>query len=46
MNIKTIYIEPGSPWQNQYIESFYARFRKELVVTTKTGTVEKLVWVT
>ncbi len=29
MKIKTLYIEPGSPWQNGYIESFHARFREE-----------------
>ena len=29
MKIKTLYIEPGSPWQNGYIESFHARFRDE-----------------
>ena len=27
--IKTIYIDPGSPWQNGYIESFHSRFRDE-----------------
>ncbi|HSH09543.1 MAG TPA: IS3 family transposase [Oceanipulchritudo sp.] len=27
--IKTLYIDPGSPWQNGYIESFHARFREE-----------------
>lgn len=27
--IKTLYIEPGSPWQNGYVESFNARFREE-----------------
>ena len=27
--IKTIYIDPGSPWQNGYIESFNARLREE-----------------
>jgi len=27
--IKTLYIDPGSPWQNGYIESFNARFREE-----------------
>ena len=26
---KTIYIDPGSPWQNGYIESFHSRFRDE-----------------
>ena len=28
---KTAYIEPGSPWQNGYCESFNARFRDELL---------------
>ena len=27
--IKTLYIEPGSPWQNGYVESFHGRFRDE-----------------
>ena len=27
--IKTLYIEPGSPWHNGYIESFHSRFRDE-----------------
>jgi len=27
--IHTLYIDPGSPWQNGYIESFHARFREE-----------------
>lgn len=27
--IKTIYIDPGSPWQNGFIESFNARLRHE-----------------
>jgi len=30
-NIKTLYIDPGSPWQNGFIESFNASFRKELL---------------
>ena len=28
---KTAFIEPGSPWQNGYCESFNARFRDELL---------------
>ena len=28
---KTAYIEPGSPWENGYVESFYARLRDELL---------------
>jgi len=27
--IKTIYIDPGCPWQNGYVESFNGRFRAE-----------------
>lgn len=27
--IKTIYIAPGSPWQNGFVESFHGRFRDE-----------------
>jgi putative transposase len=29
----TAYIEPGSPWQNAYVESFNARMRDELLNT-------------
>jgi putative transposase len=28
-DVKTLYIEPGSPWQNPFIESFHSRFRDE-----------------
>ena len=28
---KTAYIEPGSPWENGYVESFNPRFRDELL---------------
>jgi transposase InsO family protein len=28
---KTAYIQPGSPWENGYCESFNARFRDELL---------------
>ena len=28
-HIQTIYIEPGSPWQNGFVESFHGRFRDE-----------------
>ena len=27
--IRTLYIDPGSPWQNGYVESFHGRFRDE-----------------
>jgi len=35
---KTAYIEPGSPWENGYCESFNARFRDELRIPMKTAT--------
>ena len=28
-DVQTLYIEPGSPWQNGFIESFHSRFRDE-----------------
>ncbi len=28
---RTAYIEPGSPWENGYVESFNARIRDELL---------------
>jgi transposase InsO family protein len=27
--IKTTYIDPASPWQNGFVESFHGRFRDE-----------------
>jgi putative transposase len=30
-NVGTLYIEPGSPWENAYSESFNGRFRDELL---------------
>jgi transposase InsO family protein len=29
--VKTLYIEPGSPWENGYIESFNGKLRNELL---------------
>ena len=31
LDVKTLYIEPGSPWENGYVESFNARLRDELL---------------
>jgi transposase InsO family protein len=31
IGIKTLFIEPGSPWENGYIESFNGRLRDELL---------------
>jgi putative transposase len=30
-NVGTLYIEPGSPWENAYAESFIGRFGDELL---------------
>lgn len=30
-NVQTLYIEPGSPWENGYIESFNGKFRDEVL---------------
>ncbi len=31
IGVQTLYIEPGSPWENGYIESFNGRLRDELL---------------
>ena len=31
LGVKTLYIEPGSPWENGYIESFNGQLRDELL---------------
>ena len=31
LDVGTLYIEPGSPWENAYIESFNSRFRDEFL---------------
>ena len=42
--IKTLYIDPGSPWQNGYCESFNSRFRDELLnLEVFTSTLEARV---
>jgi len=33
MNVRTLYITPGSPWENGYNESFNGRFRDEFLKT-------------
>jgi putative transposase len=31
LGIETLYIEPGSPWQNGYAESFHGKLRDEFL---------------
>jgi putative transposase len=33
VGVKTLYIEPGSPWENGYNESFNGKLRDELLNT-------------
>ena len=44
--MKTLFIEPGSPWENGYIESFNGKLRDELlnrgIFTTLTEATEGL----
>ncbi len=37
--IKTLYIEPGSPWRNGFVESFHGRFRDECLNREQLGTL-------
>lgn len=42
--LETLFIDPGSPWQNGYCESFNSRFRDELLnLETFTSTLEARV---
>jgi len=31
LQVKPLYIEPGSPWENGYVESFHGKIRDELL---------------
>ena len=31
VGVQTLYVEPGSPWQNGYAESFHSRLRDEFL---------------
>jgi putative transposase len=31
IGVKTLFIEPGSPWENGYVESFIGKLRDELL---------------
>jgi len=33
LEVETLYIEPGSPWENGYAESFHSRLRDEFLAT-------------
>jgi putative transposase len=31
LGVETLFIEPGSPWENSYLESFHGKLRDELL---------------
>nr|WP_246146457.1 IS3 family transposase [Rubripirellula lacrimiformis] len=39
IEVGTSYIEPGSPWQNGYVESFHSRFRDECLACELFGSL-------
>lgn len=41
IKVKTLYIEPGSPWENGYVESFNSRFRDELLNLEEFATLRE-----
>ena len=43
--VETLFIEPGSPWENGYVESFNSRFRDELLDRELFVGLEDARWV-
>ena len=41
LGVKTLFIEPGSPWENGYIESFNGKLRDELLAREIFTTLEE-----
>ena len=41
LGVKTLFIEPGSPWENGYIESFNSKLRDELLAREIFTTMEE-----
>ena len=41
VGVKTLYIEPGSPWENGYIESFNGKLRDELLARERFDTLKE-----
>jgi len=41
IGVKTLFIEPGSPWENGYIESFNGKLRDELLNREIFTTIEE-----
>ena len=43
LGVKTLFIEPGSPWENGYIESFNGKLRDELLDREIFTTLEEAI---
>ena len=41
IGVKTLYIEPGSPWENGYCESFNSKLRDELLAGEQFSTLHE-----
>ncbi len=41
VDVGTSYIEPGSPWQNGYVESFNSRFRDKCLACEEFTSVSE-----
>jgi putative transposase len=40
----TVYIEPGSPWQNPFVESFHSRVRDQLLDVEQFSCLPEADW--
>ena len=41
VGVKTLFVEPGSPWENGYIESFNGKLRDELLARERFDTLKE-----
>jgi putative transposase len=41
LGVKTLFIEPGSPWENWYVESFNGKMRDELLDSEIFTTIDE-----
>ena len=44
LGVGTLYIEPGSPWENGYAESFFSRLRDELLNCEEFANLAEARW--
>ena len=42
--VEMLYIEPGSPWENGYAESFFSRLRDELLNCEEFANLAEARW--